>query len=93
MVTYKTTTTSCPNCGAHTNRASFAAGERPDKVGPDKPRAGDVGVCWNCAAVNVYVDSFGNLRKPNADECAVITADDGIQKIVRAIQDKNHASR
>lgn len=78
MKTYKTTRARCPNCGVHPDRATFA-----DVGAAQKPQAGDIAICANCAAVNVYADDVGNLRAPNFVERVNIAGDARLQKMVR----------
>lgn len=87
--TYQTKRARCPNCGAKPNRASYAYTypyQMPIK--PKPPRAGDIGVCWNCAAVNIYTDHRGSLRRPTPAELAILAKDSRLAKLARDVKNK-----
>lgn len=86
LKTFKTVRARCPTCGTYQDRATHAYSVNC-RNRPRKPRAGDVGVCWNCAAVSIYADDRGNLRQPNEAELKAICADPRLAQLVVGVID------
>ena len=48
----------CPSCGVSQNMtASVEKNGRP-------PRADDISICSECAALSIFIDDLGRMRKP-----------------------------
>lgn len=90
MKTYKTKRARCPICGIRPNRATHAYSTPVLGLPPKKPTTGDVAVCWNCGAVNIYADDAGNLRTPDAGESAALSRDSRLQNMARDIRSRKN---
>lgn len=73
---------SCPWCAKPSNRHHGAAG-------PARPAAGDVGICWGCHRVFVFVDETGRTRRPTETEAAEIAADPVVELARAAVRDSD----
>lgn len=83
--TFETDPGKCPVCGYRPNRATFSHGF-PIPGPAAKPEAGDVSLCWNCGAVNIFTDDRGNLRRPTISERKEMARDSRLQKMLQGIK-------
>lgn len=83
---YVTPAAKCPVCGYQATVASEGAyGVTVGNEIQRAPLAGDVSICLECAAVNIYTDSAGNLRRPTAEELITIANDERIRSAVNKV--------
>jgi hypothetical protein len=71
--------TVCPSCGHEHEFCSPVTGDR-------LPKDGDVSVCIDCLAVNIFCNSQGtlSLRKPTPEEAQAIASDSRLQAALAA---------
>lgn len=68
----------CPTCGARRDAHAALSGDRA-------PRAGDVSVCGECAAVAIYTgEPLRPVREPTAIELRALLEDPEIRAAVAA---------
>lgn len=60
--------------------------------GPGQPNAGEVCLCLNCTAINIF-DDDGGLRDPTPDELASISLDPDVRELQRLMQAANRRAR
>lgn len=58
----------CPSCGRTNESHDHATGA------PTAPSVGDIGVCWGCKSLFIYVGTR-TARRPTADELGKLYAD------------------
>ena len=71
----------CPGCGYKVDAATGVSGK-------GEPAEGDVSICLNCGAINIFKDFFGHLRRANALETAEIKTNPVVQRAVKIIQER-----
>lgn len=67
----------CPSCGAKVNRAG-------DILGEGSPEPGEVVVCLECSALNVFAEDL-SLRRPTDEELVDIAGSSELRKTLEIV--------
>ena len=68
----------CPHCGKQQDAVTDAYGEA-------SPKPGDLGVCFTCGGLMIFVDDDRIVRAPTDEERAYALSDPKVERLVGMI--------